>query len=46
MDQVTPREEFEEIFGKTDDHEWEWLKEFFLRNQVTGGGRGTLERDS
>lgn len=40
MDQVTPREEFEEVFGKTDDHEWKWLQDFIRRNY------GTLEPDS
>jgi hypothetical protein len=33
----TPREEFEEEFGPITDDRWEWLKQFCLRNPVTGG---------
>ena len=33
---LTPREEFEEQFGSITDNQWEWLKEFCLRNPVTG----------
>jgi hypothetical protein len=42
-DSPTPREEFEKQFGSITDEQWEWLKQFCLRNPVTGGS--TEEHD-
>lgn len=37
IDPPSPREEFEQQFGKITDEQWEWLKGFCERNPVTGG---------
>lgn len=33
---LTPRGEFELTFGHITDEQWQWLKEFCVRNPVTG----------
>ena len=37
-ERLTPREEFESVFGSTTDHQWQWLKEFMERNYVPRHG--------
>lgn len=42
--ELTPREEFEAKFGSIVDSEWEWLKDFLVRNYVPGPGDESQER--
>ena len=37
-ERLTPREEFESVFGLTTDHQWQWLKEFVERTYVPRHG--------
>lgn len=37
---LTPREEFEKIFGPISSDQWQWLKEFVQRHETEGGASG------
>lgn len=41
---LTPREEFEAKFGSIIDDDWQWLKEFLVRNYVPRSGEESEER--